>query len=105
MIFGEGQHSFATPEEALSHFGVKGMRWGVRKAEPVQPDDIRTPGITFRRDGSIDIQPGASLQRLVRANGKSLPMKDITYASTNAYDNAKYIKFIGGKGIFGGGRD
>ena len=21
----------ATPEEALAHFGVKGMRWGVRK--------------------------------------------------------------------------
>lgn len=25
------QQAFASPEEALAHFGVKGMRWGVRK--------------------------------------------------------------------------
>lgn len=30
MILGENQR-FASPEEALEHFGVKGMRWGVRK--------------------------------------------------------------------------
>lgn len=30
MILGETQH-FASPGEALAHFGVKGMRWGVRK--------------------------------------------------------------------------
>lgn len=30
MILGESQQ-FASPEEALEHFGVKGMHWGVRK--------------------------------------------------------------------------
>jgi hypothetical protein len=30
MILGENQ-AFASPEEALAHFGVKGMKWGVRK--------------------------------------------------------------------------
>lgn len=30
MILGEAQQ-FASPEEALVHFGVKGMKWGVRK--------------------------------------------------------------------------
>lgn len=27
------QQPFTSPEEALAHYGVKGMRWGVRKAE------------------------------------------------------------------------
>lgn len=30
MILGQTQE-FASPEEALAHFGIKGMRWGVRK--------------------------------------------------------------------------
>jgi ribosomal protein S18 acetylase RimI-like enzyme len=30
MILGENQQ-FASPEEALVHFGIKGMHWGVRK--------------------------------------------------------------------------
>jgi|RhiMetStandDraft_4_1073278.scaffolds.fasta_scaffold07073_2 hypothetical protein len=32
MILGENQ-AFASPEEALAHFGVKGMRWGVRNVD------------------------------------------------------------------------
>jgi hypothetical protein len=93
----------------LSHHGIKGMRWGFRKAEdsssstPLQ--DLKPHGVTIGKDGSITMEKGANLQRLVRSNGKSMPMKDITYASINAYDNAKYIKVIGGKGFFGGGRD
>lgn len=96
--------TFAT----LSHYGVKGMRWGVRKQVDQSTDtvaSIKPQGMTIRKDGSIDIEAGARLQRLVRSNGQSLPMKDVTYASINAYDNAKYIKTIGGKGFFGGGRD
>lgn len=94
-----------TPGEVLEHFGVKGMRWGVRKVDTPAPSLAKAEGVTMRRDGSIDILPGANLQRLVRSNGQSLPMKDVTYASINEYDNARYIKTIGGKGFFGGGRD
>lgn len=32
MILGETQ-AFASPEEALAHFGVKGMKWGVRNVD------------------------------------------------------------------------
>lgn len=98
------QQPFTSPEEALTHFGVKGMRWGVRKTKPIdlQP---QSAGVTIRKDGSIDVAKGASLQRLVRSSGASLPMKDITYASLNDYDNSRYVKIIGGKGFLGGGRD
>lgn len=36
------QQMFASPEEALTHFGVKGMHWGVRK-EDKGPAEIRGP--------------------------------------------------------------
>ena len=94
-------------EEFLEHFGVKGMKWGVRKetsADLTLPS-VQSKGVTIRSDGSMSISPGATLQRLTRSNGNSLPMKDLTYASLNDYDNAKYIKTIGGSGFFGGGRD
>lgn len=93
-------------EDVLAHFGVKGMKWGVRKKEiSVFNPDLSEKGVTMRSDGSIDLKPGAKIQRLVRSNDRSRPMKDVTYASINKYDNARYIKSIGGKGIFGGGRD
>lgn len=34
MILGESQQHFASTEEALEHFGIKGMKWGVRKEKP-----------------------------------------------------------------------
>ena len=89
----------------LEHYGVKGMRWGVRKKNDASTISARNEGVLSKADGSITISKGASIQRLVRSNGESLPMKDMTYASINDYDNAKYIKTIGGKGFFGGGRD
>jgi ribosomal protein S18 acetylase RimI-like enzyme len=32
------QQTFASPEEALAHFGVKGMHWGVRKERQPKPE-------------------------------------------------------------------
>lgn len=33
MIRGQSTQPFASPGEALAHYGIKGMRWGVRKEE------------------------------------------------------------------------
>lgn len=102
----------------LEHFGIKGMRWGVRRfqnkdgtltqkgKERYSDADDKTfvpKGVSIKSDGSISVSKGTTLQRLV--NDKSLPLRDITYASVLEYDNAKYVKYIGGKGLFGGGRD
>lgn len=101
------------------HHGIKGMRWGVRRFQNkdgtltaagkkrYSPTELgRTPvqkGVSVNADGSITVAKGTGLQRLV--SDKSRPLKDITYASMLEYDNAKYIKYIGGKGLFGGGRN
>lgn len=103
----------------LYHHGVKGMRWGIRRYQNkdgsltpagkkrYSPEELgRKPvqkGVTVNSDGSITVSKGTSLQRLT--SDKSRPLQDITYASMLEYDNAKYIKYIGGKGFFGGGRD
>ena len=103
----------------LTHHGIKGMRWGIRRFQKkdgsltaagkkrYSPEELgRNPvqkGVSVNSDGSISISKGVSLQRLVSDNSR--PLKDITYASVLEYDNAKYIKYIGGKGLLGGGRD
>lgn len=107
------------PTQELTHWGIKGMRWGVRRYQNkdgsltpagkkrYSPEELgRKPvpkGVTVKADGSITVSKGCSLQRLV--NDSSRPLKDLTYASMLEYDNAKYVRYIGGKGLFGGGRD
>lgn len=106
-------------EYELYHHGIKGQRWGIRRYQNkdgsltpagekrYSPGELgRTPvqkGVSVKSDGSISISKGISMQRLV--SDKSRPLKDITYASVLEYDNAKYIKYIGGKGFLGGGRN
>lgn len=92
-------------EVMLLHFGVKGMRWGVHKRETAPPASIKNSGVLASADGSVNIKPGTNIQRLVTSGKFSRALKDVTYASINEFDNAKYIKTIGGKGLLGGGRD
>lgn len=97
-------------DDFLEHYGIKGMRWGIRRPDPSNngpPPGVGAPGVSVRSDGSIEISKGASLQRLVRSNGKSMPLQGMTYASMLEYDNARYIKTIGSNGLlsFGQGRD
>lgn len=106
-------------QHVIYHHGIKGQRWGIRRFQNkdgsltptgkkrYSPSELgRTPvqkGVSVKSDSSITISKGVSLQRL--ANDKSRSLKDLTYASVLEWDNAKYVKYIGGKGILGGGRD
>lgn len=93
-------------ESILEHYGAKGMKWGVRKEIHAPSSNLRLQGITINKDGSMSIKKGSNIQRLVSSKkGSSRPLKDISFASINKYDNAKYIKVIGSKGLLGGGRD
>lgn len=85
----------------LSHYGVKGMKWGVRKERPTSVPTKRIGSkLEPNADGSIDIPKGALIQRVV--NGKRLLSKagvDIgdnhTYASFTDRDNLRYESNFG----------
>lgn len=70
------QQAFASPEEALQHYGVKGMRWGVRKEEDLVGRD------SAARDASGKITSKAP-------QGKPKPVKELS-----ARRQAKVDKFI-----------
>jgi len=61
VIRGEGQQHFASPEEALAHYGVKGMKWGVRKERKTNPGDAAKVAGVNRRLAAI----GATYAALV----------------------------------------
>lgn len=93
-------------EVILEHYGVKGMRWGVRKSVQTAPEGpFKSEKITLNRDGSAHIGKGAELARLGKSSGVSLGETKVTFVSTNAADTAKYVKLLGGDGFLGGKRD
>lgn len=87
--------------DELKHFGVKGMKWGIRRYE--DKTGHLTPAGKKRYkdygDGHIEIEKGAELQRLVGKNNKQ-SLDGITYASFTKHDNNKYVKVL--SGITGG---
>ena len=89
--------------DKIYHHGVKGQKWGVRNGPPY-PLDEDTNGYKIYGDGRIEISKGTKLQRLVGKDSKK-DLAGMLYTSFTANDNARYIVKIGGKGLFGGGRD
>jgi len=92
-------------DSELKHVGVKGMKWGVRKAEPTGARRrAAPPGYTIYGDGRIEIRKGTLLQRLIGKDSNP-GLAGMTFASFTKNDNARYINFIGGKGPLNGGRN
>jgi len=52
MIAGEPTQAFASPGEALAHFGVKGMRWGVRRERETSDREKKVQELDLGRGDS-----------------------------------------------------
>lgn len=94
--------------DELMHYGVKGMRWGVRRT-PAQlghrpASASQQNGYKVYGDGRIEISKGTELQRLVGKHSKQ-DLAGMTYASFTKNDNARYMMTLTGKGPLGGGRN
>lgn len=99
-------HKPPLDEALLIHFGVKGMKWGVRKnrpssSSPTQSNDQSLVDIS--PSGAITLKKGAKLQRVVRRSdnvrfkaGEDLGT-DLTYASFSDRDNSTYELMLGRK--------
>lgn len=66
----------------LEHFGVRGMKWGVRK-DRLASSEYNTKDFVQSKD----------VYRILAKTG-SRKLKDITYVSTNDVDNQRYIHIL-----------
>lgn len=88
---------FQSDSEVI-HFGILGMKWGVRKDR--YKNVVRKYKI--HGDGRIEIQPGQELQRLVTSEKSvrkhlspmSSPLQKYAYMSFTPSDNAEYINIM-----------
>jgi len=77
---------------SLQHHGVLGQKWGVRKKPDKRPRESRTPSYKINKDGSVEINKGATLQRVLRGT-KGAPQyygantNSLTYVSFTTGDN------------------
>lgn len=58
MIEGEATQPYASPEEALAHYGVKGMKWGVRNEEDEAGDSSAPKKQGLSRNQKVAIGVG-----------------------------------------------
>ena len=80
-----------TYDNYLEHYGVKGMKWGVRKS-----DRTSNPRYTVNSDGSMTIDKGYRIDRMYdqRSGGRSGSEGSNYFAVTN-YDKNNYMAMWG----------
>lgn len=91
------------PLDELVHFGVKGMKWGVRKDRSSSGDSHHQPRMSRgeKKDARLsssqyynkDFVQKKDVYRIIAHTGNR-KLKDIAYVSTNATDNQRYIHIL-----------
>jgi len=95
----EDHQKFASPGEALEHVGVKGMRWGVRKARdtsgaPRKRSKKKKAAIAV---GALTVAAGAGFVALTLSRSGSTPMSAVK-ASGDAASVASFLAKSGSSG-------
>lgn len=69
-----GHQEFKTPEAALAHYGVKGMRWGKRQSARPSNDEIKSArlGLQLRGDNTRKDDPDQVTARYLTKGEKYL---------------------------------
>lgn len=80
---GSALPSFETLDDVLEHFGVKGMKWGVRKKDSSSRGESR-PGA----NKDVVVKKGTELQNISGGGARSL--EDHVFTSHTPKDNAFY---------------
>ena len=79
----------------LQHHGVKGMKWGVRKERVTRPSISGSDTkILNDKNGDYTISKNSAFNRVSRGKLKNNDAGGL-YITTNADDNARYIKNLG----------
>lgn len=98
MKLGETQ-SFASPEAALEHYGIKGMRWGVRKERTTSstPPSAKKKAVTRAAVGisSITLAAGAGFVAY-KLNQGNVPMSTLRLTSEEMKRAQSFLDAAGG---------
>ena len=70
------QQQFDSPDEALAHYGVKGMKWGVRKSKPTS-SDISKARARVNRDLATLSNKADKVSTAKGTRAKNAALKDV----------------------------
>ncbi len=78
-------------DDFIEHFGVKGMRWGVRNNHS---QNTSSSSYSVDKDGRVTIDKGHQLQRVFQTGKGSDGSKGTNYFSFTKKDNAIYVQMM-----------